>query len=63
MAEHNLLYILELDGHAKPDDLNAVNFCSIYSQNMHSISFEASLLRCGILPTCIYISDSCFSFL
>ncbi|XP_075872948.1 adenylate kinase 9 isoform X2 [Nelusetta ayraudi] len=23
MAEHNLLYILELDGHARPDDLNA----------------------------------------
>lgn len=25
MAEHNLLYILELDGNASPDDLNAVS--------------------------------------
>lgn len=28
MAEHNLLYILELDGNASPDDLNAVSHCT-----------------------------------
>lgn len=46
MAEHNLLYILELDGHAKPDDLNTVNFCLNYLLNCICVSFKVLLLSC-----------------
>lgn len=60
MAEHSLLYILELDGHAKPDDLNAVSLWF----KLFSISFFFFLLgRCCILPACISMCDSYFFFL